>query len=909
MIEDEELRITFKIASEEHLQKLDEGLLYLEKNPTDEARIGELMREAHSLKGDSGMLGVKDVATLAHQWEHLLGSVKRGENTFNSETCDRLYSGLEAIRELVREAVTGEPSNVNTFYVLAHLMGAPQQEAPKAQEPPTEIAPTEIAPTEAEPREAEPPTKPIPRESLSAPLQGQILSQESTVKAYSAEEETPTESVDSETPTITPTEESSQKAKPSELYDKPGSVPAAKKIRKEDSSPQAKEETKTKTSSPISASLPRPRAATGQRQPTFLQTPESLKQDALKQDALKQDAQPSPRQDKGEEATAPGETAAASAIQESQGSSGTYRIETIRVETQALDALMTQTGELTVTKSRLSRRLAEVEQILNLWEAWSRDAFANRFNFEEVKNRSDAGSWQKLQTFHDRLEERLEQLGSLALSLRNSVYEDSAKLDIISDELEEGIRKVRLLPLSTIFNMFPRMVRELARQQEKLVELSIVGEQTRADKRILEEMKDPLMHAIRNAIDHGIELPRERELEGKTAQANIILKGYQTASNVIIEVTDDGRGLDIDKIKQTALARGLVRQEELAMMTPNQIQSLIFSPYFSTRTFVTEVSGRGVGLDVVRANVERLKGSIQVESIPGKGTTLRFQLPTTLATAHVLLVSVNGIAYALPVEFVHTAKLVSEEDIFSIEGRDAILFEGQPISVARLGDLLELSYSGESQYYLSQTTNRPCIICQVGEERLGLLVDASIDEQDVVLKPQSKLLKRVRNVSGATILGTGEVCMVLNPYDLMKSARKQAVSDLRTETKKAVNVKKIILLAEDSIATRTQEKRILENAGYEVVAAVDGLDAFNKLKSRDFDALISDVQMPNMDGLQLTAKVREYKEYSELPIVLVTSLAKDEDKRRGAEAGANAYITKSAFNQELLLETLKRLIY
>ena len=195
---------------------------------------------------------------------------------------------------------------------------------------------------------------------------------------------------------------------------------------------------------------------------------------------------------------------------------------------------------------------------------------------------------------------------------------------------------------------------------------------------------------------------------------------------------------------------------------------------------------------------------------------------------------------------------------------------------------------------------------------MGFLVDASIDEQDVVLKPQSKLLQRVRNVSGATILGTGEVCMVLNPYDLIKSARKQAVSRIKAEPKtelKVKEVKKAILLAEDSIATRTQEKRILESAGYEVVAAVDGLDAFNKLNTREFDAVISDVQMPNMDGLQLTSKIRENKKYSELPIVLVTSLAKDEDKRRGAEAGANAYITKSAFNKELLLETLNRLIY
>jgi two-component system chemotaxis sensor kinase CheA len=204
-----------------------------------------------------------------------------------------------------------------------------------------------------------------------------------------------------------------------------------------------------------------------------------------------------------------------------------------------------------------------------------------------------------------------------------------------------------------------------------------------------------------------------------------------------------------------------------------------------------------------------------------------------------------------------------------------------------------------------------CIVLKVGDERVGLFVDALIEAQDVVIKPQSQLLKRVRNVSGATILGTGEVCMVLNPHDLIKSVRQQVssggVSGARSPIE-TVSKKQVILLAEDSIATRTQEKRILEGAGYEVVTAVDGLDAFHKLKTRDFDAVISDVQMPNLDGLALTVKIRQQKEYSDLPIILVTSLASDEDKKRGADAGANAYIPKGTFNQDVLVETLKRLV-
>jgi len=261
--------------------------------------------------------------------------------------------------------------------------------------------------------------------------------------------------------------------------------------------------------------------------------------------------------------------------------------------------------------------------------------------------------------------------------------------------------------------------------------------------------------------------------------------------------------------------------------------------------------------------------------------------------------------YAIPVEFVQTACLIKSEEIFPLEGRDTIIRDSQPISIVQLADLLELPPMTSG---LTQETALSCIILQVGQAQLGVVVDALVDEQDVVIKPQSQLLKRVRNVSGATILGTGDVCMVLNPQDLVKSARSRSQSISSTQTPQLTPTKPTVLLVEDSIATRTQEKRILETAGYQVITAVDGLDGLNKLRSHTVNAVVSDVQMPNLDGLGLTAKIRQYQEYSDLPIILVTSLASDEDKRRGAEAGANAYIIKGSFNQEALLSTLQRLV-
>ncbi len=828
MIEDEELRDVFKIASEEHLQKIDEGLLYLEQHPGDSAKLEELLRATHSLKGDAGMLAVKNVASLAHQIEHILGGVKRGETQLNRDISDRLSQGLDAIRKLVDEAVTGEDSGVNTFYVLASMMGASN--------------------------------KPQPADPTAEPASSQVPEPE-LVKTQFTESET------------------------------------------------APPETKSETSS-----------ATNLDNNYSFSTLQSEQELLLAQNLLTASV---PAAASGSQPTVNG------------SASSSYRIETIRVATQNLDDLMTQAGELTVTKSRLVRRLDDIEKLTILWENWSREAFVNRLAFDQIETDKN-GSPQnaiviQFHNYYQRTEERLERLGTLVNRLKNRVDEDTARLELIAEELELGIRTLRLLPLSTIFNLFPRAVRDLAKREGKEVELVIEGAETKADKRILEEMKDPLMHMIRNAIDHGIETPTERENFGKPPAATLRIKGYHTASNIIIEVADDGRGLNLDRIKQTAVKRNICTPEELATMTESQIHSLIFAAGFSTRTFVTEISGRGVGLDVVRTNVEALKGSIQVESISGKGCTFLLQVSTSLATANVLILAVAGIAYALPIEFVEMAKMVAYADIFAIEGKATILSDDRPLSVAYLADLLELNntellpknreWRQESWREINRKTEResltsdspkmPCIILKVGEERLGLFIDALIDEQDVVIKPQSRLLKRVRNVSGATILGTGEVCMVLNPHDLIKSVRKQVLSSGVGSARSPIETlsrKQVILLAEDSIATRTQEKRILEGAGYEVVTAVDGLDALNKLKTRYFDALISDVQMPNLDGLGLTVKIRQQKKYSELPIILVTSLASDEDRKRGADAGANAYIPKGTFNQDVLIETLKRLV-
>lgn len=588
-------------------------------------------------------------------------------------------------------------------------------------------------------------------------------------------------------------------------------------------------------------------------------------------------------------------------------------IEMVRVDSRKLDALMAHSSELTVAGARGGRRIAEMDDLAVLWEEIGRELTAGRLVMSELipaalrgDERALQRSMERLQLVQEQFGERMERAGAAIARLQKGLAEDGAKISFLAQGLGDGIRDIRMLPFSTLFNLFPRLVRDLAHQQGKQVHLIVEGGEITADKRVLEELKDPLMHMLRNAVDHGIETPEERLHAGKHAVGTLRLRAYRTPANIIVELTDDGRGIDSEAIGRGAVERGIRSSDEVARMTLEELQGLIFASGFSTRGRITDISGRGIGMDVVRANVERLKGHVHLDSPPGFGCTIRIQLPRTLASMRVLTLSLGGQVFALPVESVLSSVLLSASDIFRMEGRETILFDGAPVPVARLADLLELpgDRRGDSD------ANRDgsslfCVVVSDRDMRFGLFVDGLVGEQEVIAKHDQALLKRVRNMAGAAILDSGSICIILNPNDLRRSMRSRKTVVVREQGVAPEKRTKAILLVEDSITTRTQMKRILEGAGYEVVTAVDGLDGLSKFGTRPFDAVISDVQMPNMDGLSLTAKIRER---NDLPIVLVTSLSRDEDRRRGIEVGASAYLTKPAFDQKVLLDTLRRLI-
>ena len=596
--------------------------------------------------------------------------------------------------------------------------------------------------------------------------------------------------------------------------------------------------------------------------------------------------------------------------------------ETIRVDSRHLDALMVHAGELTVTRSRMSHRVNEVSQLTQLRESWMRELSINRPMIAKVAESVHGGAGGKLERFYQEQQSRIERLGTLVENLARGVYDDQQRIESLAYHIDDGVRKVRLLPFSTLFQRFGRTVRDTSRELGKEVNLIIEGSETTADKHVLDELKDPLMHLVRNAIDHGLETPEERLEVGKTRTGTLRLSASQLANRIVVTINDDGRGLDVEAIKQTALRQQICREEDLVAFSSSDLHSLIFSSGFSTRATVSDLSGRGVGMDVVRTTVERLKGTIRLDSTPGQGCHIHIELPVTLSTMRVLTCYSNQYSYAFPIEFVESVRLVDPDQSFPLDGHEGISVEGEQVSIVHLSDLLNRRKDRTDKQENEHGAALPermanfdesmaCVILKVGPFRLGCVVDGLEDEQEVVLKPYSTLLKRVRNVSGCTILGTGEICTILNPHDLLRTANKQfaqAAHPPFSTTSMVSTRKQKILFIDDSLTIRATIKRLLEQAGYEVDLAVDGADGLDRLHRQSFDAVISDVEMPNMDGFALTASIRANPSYEGLPVILFTSLSQSDDQQKGQNVGASAYVIKTESGEVRLLETLKTLL-
>jgi two-component system chemotaxis sensor kinase CheA len=599
------------------------------------------------------------------------------------------------------------------------------------------------------------------------------------------------------------------------------------------------------------------------------------------------------------------------------GAEKTSTMETVRIGVAKLDARLLEAEEMLAAKLLTTQRAADIRELVARLDEWKKDwmkvqpdARALRQSLERAVSLPSGASHpalKRLVEFFEWNHDYLRSLESTLTALNRKAAQDNLIVGKLVDDLLEESKKLLMLPVSTLGSFLQRLVRELCRDQGKQAELVISGEEVEIDKRILEEMKDPLIHIMRNCVDHGLEPPNERVKLGKTPRAKITLSvAGLNGDKVEIVVYDDGCGIDIERVKEAAVKQGVISPEEAGRIGEREALQLIFKPDVSTSSIITELSGRGLGLAIVREQTEKLGGTVAIESRPRVGTTIRITLPIALRTFRGILVKTAKHLFVLPTAQVKRVDRFKPEAVQTVEGRETLALDGRAVSLTRLSDVLELSASDQID---AEPEAIPIVVLGDGDQQIAFAVDAVLDEQEVLVRRLGRPLERVRNIAGATVLGSGQIAPILSVSDLLKSAKKIAGQSMRiAQAKQAPQAEtKSILVAEDSITSRMLLKGILESAGYQVKTAVDGVDAFTILKTERFDLIVSDVEMPRMNGFDLTAKIRADKNLGELPVVLLTALETREDRERGIDVGANAYLVKSSFDQSNLLETVRRL--
>ena len=532
--------------------------------------------------------------------------------------------------------------------------------------------------------------------------------------------------------------------------------------------------------------------------------------------------------------------------------------QTIRVEVKRLDHLMNLIGELVLGKNRLLKIYDDVEE---------------RYEGEKF----------------------LEELNQVVSSV-----------SLVTTDLQIAVMKTRMLPVAKVFNKFPRLVRDLSRELGKDIELVMSGEETELDKSIVEEIGDPLVHMIRNSCDHGIESPEVRKAAGKPAKGTVELKAYNEGNQIVIEIRDDGAGMDPDFLKMKALDKGIITEREAGQLSDKEAYSLIFKPGFSTAVQVTGVSGRGVGMDVVKTNIEKLNGIIDIESELGKGSVFKLKIPLTLAIMQSLLVSVQEEYFAIPLASVLETVRISLDEIYTIEGKNVLRLRNEVLSLVRLADMFGVEQvfdSGEHAYV---------VIIGLAESKLGIIVDGLVGQEEIVIKSMGDYLQGIEGIAGATIRGDGGVTLITDVSAMMKLAReiKVDLTQVAKQTQKSQKSKPEdyhVLIVDDSKTDRMIMQKSLAPLGIQVTEATNGVEALNLLKSgdADYDAILIDIEMPQMDGYTLASEIRKYSRFKNLPLLAVTSRTSKADRLRGVESGMTEYITKP-YSAEYLMGTVSK---
>jgi two-component system chemotaxis sensor kinase CheA len=551
-----------------------------------------------------------------------------------------------------------------------------------------------------------------------------------------------------------------------------------------------------------------------------------------------------------------------------------------------------------VARRRVQARSVDAAELLDFAQRWRAEWSALEKTL--VRALAHSGPSRRLTQAVARNGDHLKHLDREFRRLASNIAEDHRLLEQAGMPLEVEVRRVRMLPFAEACEGLDRMSRDLARKSGKTVDLVVEGGGIEFDRSILEGVKDPLLHLLRNAVDHGIELPAVRRAVGKPAVGRITVAAALRGGVIEVTVADDGAGLDIEAIREQAHRRGL------PPMPVRELIRSVFLPGFSTAPAVTAVSGRGVGLDAVLTRLRALRATIDVTSEAGTGTRFILTLPLTLTTIRVLLVTAGGQSFALDVDTVTRLLLVDPAELRSVAGRDVLMLDGATIPIIPLTGLLGLTpvRQGGERHRL------PVLVLGMADEQAAIVVDELSSEQEIMVRSLGPRLGRVRYITGSTILQSGRIALILDARALIGGVL-GATAEQRFAVAPAGGAaitRKRLLLAEDSLTTRTLMRNILEDAGYAVTVVADGAQAWERLQETGADLVVSDIDMPNMGGFELTAVIRGSERFRNLPVVLITARESEADKERGMTVGADAYLVKSVFDQANLLETITQFL-
>ncbi|RVZ20789.1 chemotaxis histidine kinase/response regulator CheAY2 [Helicobacter pylori] len=584
---------------------------------------------------------------------------------------------------------------------------------------------------------------------------------------------------------------------------------------------------------------------------------------AQKKQEAKQEVTPTKEPPKTETPKAPKtETKAKAKTDTEENKAPSIGVEqTVRVDVRRLDHLMNLIGELVLGKNRLIRIYSDVEE---------------RYDGEKF----------------------LEELNQVVSSI-----------SAVTTDLQLAVMKTRMQPVGKVFNKFPRMVRDLSRELGKSIELIIEGEETELDKSIVEEIGDPLIHIIRNSCDHGIEPLEERRRLNKPETGKVQLSAYNEGNHIVIKISDDGKGLDPVMLKEKAIEKGVISERDAEGMSDREAFNLIFKPGFSTAKVVSNVSGRGVGMDVVKTNIEKLNGIIEIDSEVGVGTTQKLKIPLTLAIIQALLVGVQEEYYAIPLSSVLETVRISQDEIYTVDGKSVLRLRDEVLSLVRLSDIFKVDAILESN------SDVYVVIIGLADQKIGVIVDYLIGQEEVVIKSLGYYLKNTRGIAGATVRGDGKITLIVDVGAMMDMAKSIKVN-ITTLMNESENTKSknspsdyIVLAIDDSSTDRAIIRKCLKPLGITLLEATNGLEGLEMLKNGDKipDAILVDIEMPKMDGYTFASEVRKYNKFKNLPLIAVTSRVTKTDRMRGVESGMTEYITKP-YSGEYLTTVVKRSI-